>query len=63
MKIRQFFNKFVRDERGVTALEYAILAGVIVTAVVAAGAILSGALSTGFGNLSTAISTATTPAS
>ncbi|QBR01248.1 Flp family type IVb pilin [Paraburkholderia pallida] len=38
----KLINKVWRDERGVSALEYAILAGCVVTAVAAAGAILSG---------------------
>ncbi|MGF6932423.1 pilus assembly protein Flp/PilA [Paraburkholderia sp. UCT70] len=63
MKIRQFVKKFARDERGVTALEYAILAGIIVGAVVLGVGYLSGALKTGFGELSTQIGNATTAAS
>jgi pilus assembly protein Flp/PilA len=59
MKIRQFFKKFVRDERGVTALEYAILAGVVVTAVLAGVSFLSSGLSKGFENLSSTIVSAT----
>lgn len=59
MKIRQFFNKFARDERGVTALEYAILAGIIVAAVVAGVAFLSSGLQAGFSNLSAQIVSAT----
>ena len=59
MKIRQFVNKFVRDERGVTALEYAILAGLIVTAVVAGVTLLSTGLSSGFSNLAATVTSAT----
>jgi len=33
----KFFKAFVRDERGVSAMEYAILAGVIAVALTAAG--------------------------
>jgi pilus assembly protein Flp/PilA len=54
MQIRQFITKFVRDERGVTALEYAILA-----AVALGGSYLSSALKTGFGSLSSSIVSAT----
>jgi len=58
MKIRQFFKKFVRDERGVTALEYAILAGIIVAAVVAGAGYLSTGLKSGFASLSNQITSA-----
>ena len=47
----QFINSLSRDERGVTALEYAVLAGVIVVAVIAAGALLNTGLSTVFSSL------------
>jgi len=60
MNIRQFVKKFARDERGVTALEYAILAGIIVAAVVAGVAFLSSGLKSGFQNLSSTIVSATT---
>jgi pilus assembly protein Flp/PilA len=39
----QFIKSLSRDERGVSALEYAVLAGIVVIAVVAAGAIFGGA--------------------
>jgi pilus assembly protein Flp/PilA len=38
----QFIKSLARDERGVSALEYSVLAGIVVIAVVAAGAIFSG---------------------
>jgi pilus assembly protein Flp/PilA len=38
----QFIRSFTRDERGVSALEYAILAGIVVAAVIAAGVVLTG---------------------
>lgn len=34
-------KRFVRDERGVTSLEYAILAAIVVGAVVSIGTVLS----------------------
>ncbi|NPT44712.1 Flp family type IVb pilin [Paraburkholderia sp. 1N] len=37
----RFIRSLSRDERGVSALEYAVLAGIVVAAVVAAGAVLS----------------------
>lgn len=39
----RFIRSLSRDERGVSALEYAVLAGIVVTAVVAAGLVLNGA--------------------
>lgn len=36
----RFIRSLSRDERGVSALEYAILAGIIVVAVIAAGVVL-----------------------
>ncbi|MGF6266984.1 pilus assembly protein Flp/PilA [Paraburkholderia youngii] len=38
----QFIKSLSRDERGVSALEYAVLAGIVVIAVVAAGVVFSG---------------------
>lgn len=37
-----FIRSLSRDERGVSALEYAILAGIIVSALVVVGVFLSG---------------------
>lgn len=37
MKLKSFLKKFARDERGVSALEYAILAAVVAVAVAALG--------------------------
>jgi pilus assembly protein Flp/PilA len=34
-------KRFTRDERGVSAMEYAVLAGIVVLAVAAAGTLLS----------------------
>jgi pilus assembly protein Flp/PilA len=41
----QFIKSLSRDERGVSALEYAVLAGIIIVAVVAVGTTFSPALS------------------
>ena len=56
--MRKFLISLQRDERGVTALEYAILAGVVVVAVIDAGATQSTTLTTTFSTLSTKISAA-----
>lgn len=42
--MRQLFNRFIRDTRGVSALEYAILAGLIVGAVATGALALNGNL-------------------
>jgi pilus assembly protein Flp/PilA len=47
----QFIKSLSRDERGVTALEYAVLAGVVVVAVIAAGVVLNTQLSAVFTSL------------
>jgi|GEM_PF-631496 len=39
----RFVRFLSRDERGVSALEYSVLAGIVVVAVAAAGAIFGGA--------------------
>lgn len=39
----RFLRSLSRDERGVSALEYSVLAGIVVVAVAAAGAIFGGA--------------------
>jgi len=38
----RFIRSLSRDERGVSALEYAVLAGIIVAALVTVGTLLSG---------------------
>jgi len=55
--MRQFLKFFRRDERGVTALEYAILAGIIVVALVAVGTTFSTNLQAIFVALTTKVST------
>ncbi|GAB3626157.1 pilus assembly protein [Pandoraea terrae] len=52
----QFIKSLSRDERGVSALEYAVLAGIVVVAVAAAGVVFSPALSGLFTQLTTKIS-------
>ena len=57
VNMRQFLKFFRRDERGVTALEYAILAGIIVVALVAVGTTFSTNLQAIFTALTTKVST------
>ncbi|MGF6726304.1 pilus assembly protein Flp/PilA [Paraburkholderia sp. GAS41] len=47
----KFLKVFVRDERGVSAMEYAILAGIIVVALTAIGATFTTGVSGIFTNL------------
>ena len=56
VSMRQFLKFFRRDERGVTALEYAILAGIIVVALVAVGTTFSTNLQAIFTQLTTKVS-------
>ncbi|HEY2022311.1 Flp family type IVb pilin [Paraburkholderia sp.] len=60
IKMTKFFKAFVRDERGVSALEYAILAGIIVVALTAVGTTFSASLQGIFTNLITKIQAAGT---
>ena len=53
-----FLKRFVRDERGVSAMEYAILAGIIVVALAAVGAGLGTSFTNMFDNLFTKVSKA-----
>jgi pilus assembly protein Flp/PilA len=57
--VKKFIQFFKRDERGVTALEYAVLAGIIVIAVVSLKSTITGIYTTAFSNISTQVSTAT----
>jgi pilus assembly protein Flp/PilA len=54
----KFFKAFVRDERGVSAMEYAIMAGIVAVALVAAGTAFSTNFKTLFANMWTHVNTA-----
>ena len=58
--MRSFIKAFARDDRGVSALEYAILAGVIVVALVGAMATFSPALTALWGRVTAAVTGAGT---
>ncbi|MGN7979623.1 Flp family type IVb pilin [Burkholderia sp. 22313] len=49
----QYVKTLLRDERGVSSLEYAVLAGIIVVALAAVGTVLSG--STGLSSIFTTL--------
>ena len=57
--ISRRFRRFVRANEAVSALEYAILVGVIAVAIAAALATFSTSISTGIAAIGTAISTPT----
>jgi pilus assembly protein Flp/PilA len=49
--MRKLFRAFVRDERGVSAMEYAVLAGIVVVALGGMASVFKGDISTMFGDL------------
>jgi pilus assembly protein Flp/PilA len=56
--MRKLFKLFVRDERGVSAMEYAVLAGIVVLALGAMAGAYSTSVGTMFTNLFTQVSNA-----
>ena len=62
MQIAKFIQKFVRDEEGVTAIEYGLLAALIAVAIMATVTTLGGTLKTMFQLVSTNLSTASSAA-
>ena len=61
-QMSKFIKAFVRDERGVSAIEYAILAGIVVVALTAVGATFNTQMGLLFTNLFGNITSASTPA-
>lgn len=59
MKLANFLNAFKRDENGVTGLEYAILAAIVVVALVSQKDVITNAFTTTFTAVKTAVGTAT----
>lgn len=51
----KYLSKFVKDESGATAVEYAIIIGIIAAALVTLVTTFSGEISTLFGALTTAL--------
>jgi pilus assembly protein Flp/PilA len=49
--MRKLLKMFVRDERGVSAMEYAVLAGIVVLALGGMASAFSGSISSMFSNL------------
>jgi pilus assembly protein Flp/PilA len=56
--MQKFIKAFVRDERGVSAMEYAILAGIVVVALVAVGGAFSTNMQDVFSNLTSKVKAA-----
>ncbi|WP_321799123.1 Flp family type IVb pilin [Caballeronia sp. J97] len=56
--MQKLIKAFVRDERGVSAMEYAILAGIVVVALVAVGSAFSTNMQDVFTNLTTKVKNA-----
>lgn len=51
------FSRFVKDESGATAIEYALIAGIVSIAIVAALTQISGTLQGSFNNIGTQLDT------
>ncbi|WP_118182322.1 Flp family type IVb pilin [Paraburkholderia phosphatilytica] len=56
--MRKLFKAFVRDERGVSAMEYAIMAGIVAVALTAVGTAFSSNISSLFTTMNTKVTTA-----
>lgn len=56
--MKKFLNLFVRDDRGVSAMEYAVLAGIVILALGAMAATYKGNIANMFTNLFSQVSTA-----
>ena len=56
--MKQFAQRFLKDESGATAIEYGLIAGFVAIAIVAALTTMGGNLSTVFGNANTDIAAA-----
>jgi len=58
MNLSRIFKLFKKNDRGVTALEYAILAGIVVLAVVTLKSTITGVYTTAFNGISSQVSSA-----
>jgi len=56
--MRKIFKAFVRDDRGVSAMEYAILAGIVAVALTAVGTAFSTSIQGVFTAMFTKVTTA-----
>ncbi|SAL38222.1 Flp/Fap pilin component [Caballeronia terrestris] len=55
--MRKFFKLFVRDERGVSAMEYAVLAGIVVIALGGMAVTFKDSIKTMYDDLFTKVTT------
>lgn len=58
MQLTRFIQKFVRDEEGVTAIEYGLIAALIAVVIIAAVTIVGTQLNAVFTTIGTALTTA-----
>ena len=58
MQVAQFVNKFIREEEGVTAIEYGLIAALIAVFIIASVTIVGSQLAAVFTAISTAITNA-----
>jgi pilus assembly protein Flp/PilA len=61
MQITKFFKSFARDEEGVTAIEYGLIAALIAVAIIVSAGLVGTNLDAVFDYVATALSTAITP--
>lgn len=62
MQIVQFIQKFVRDEEGVTAIEYGLIAALIAVVIIGAVSAVGTSLSDKFQTIADAVTSAGAPA-
>jgi pilus assembly protein Flp/PilA len=58
MQLAHFTQKFIRDEEGVTAIEYGLIAALIAVAIIVSVSIVGTQLALVFGKVSTALTAA-----
>ncbi|WP_432261642.1 Flp family type IVb pilin [Cupriavidus sp. TMH.W2] len=55
--MKRLIARFIKDERGATAIEYGLIAGLIALGVAVAASGLGGSISTGFNHLAARVAT------
>ena len=59
MKIKEFFKRFIQEEEGATAVEYAVMIVLIIVACIAVVGVLGGQVDDAFQRVSDEIATGT----